>query len=212
MEKELQALIAQLQEFSTPELCDGCADPRVMDYAIKPVVPSHFPSRIVGLALTVDVPADDGGFIPTAIEALQPGQVLVIAGKGWLGSSYWGDHRSLCAQIKGAAGVVIDGLCRDLEGCRAVGLPICARGVTPRSAQKKNQGALNVPVLCGGVEVRPGDLIVADCNGVLVLSPAEVPAVLEKARKKVAAQQYTIARMKSTGKVLPRIVWPDKTK
>jgi len=209
MDPTILELIRQLREFSTPELCDGCTERRVMDHHIKPRISEQ---KIIGPALTVDVPADDGGFIPTAIEALEEGQVLVIAGKAFPGSSYWGDHRSLCAQMKGAAGVVIDGLFRDLEGCREIGLPLYARGVIPCSAQKKNQGRLNVPVLCGGVEVRPGDLIVGDCNGVLVLRPEEVPAVLEKTRKKVAAQAYTIQKMKDTNTVIPRVIWPDKEK
>ena len=207
MDETTRQLVEQLRQFSTPELGDGCAARRVMDYHIKPCISEK---RIVGPALTVDVPEDDGGFIPTAIEALEAGQVLVIAGKGFAYSSYWGDHRSLCAQMKGAEGVVIDGLFRDLEGCRDIGLPIFSKGVIPCSAKKKNQGQLNVPVVCGGVEVRPGDFIVGDCNGVLVLHPEEVEAVLEKTRCKVEAQRYTIAKMKESGEVIPRILWPDK--
>lgn len=207
MDETTRQLVEQLRQFSTPELCDGCAERRVMDYHIKPCISEK---RIVGPALTVDVPEDDGGFIPTAIEALEAGQVLVIAGKGFAYSSYWGDHRSLCAQMKGAEGVVIDGLFRDLEGCRDIGLPIFSKGVIPCSAKKKNQGQLNVSVVCGGVEVRPGDFIVGDCNGVLVLHPEEVEAVLEKTRCKVEAQRYTIAKMKESGEVIPRILWPDK--
>lgn len=207
MDEKTRKLVEALREFSTPELCDGCSERRVMDYHIKPRISEK---RIVGPALTVEVPADDGGFIPTAIEALEPGQVLVIAGKAFPGSSYWGDHRSLCAQMQGAEGIVIDGLFRDLEGCREIGLPIFARGVLPCSAQKKNQGEMNVTVLCGGVEVRPGDFIVGDCNGVLVLRPEEVEAVLEKTRRKVEAQNYTISEMKRTGRVIPRVIWPEK--
>jgi len=209
MDPSLSELVRQLREFSTPELCDGCTTRRVMDYHIKPRISEQ---KIVGPALTVDVPADDGGFIPTAIEALEPGQVLVIAGKAYPNSSYWGDHRSLCAKMQQAEGIVIDGLFRDLEGCREIGVPIYARGVIPCSAQKKNQGQLNVPVLCGGIEVLPGDLIIGDCNGVLVLHPEEVPTVLEKTRKKVAAQAYTIQKMMETNTVIPRVIWPDKEK
>lgn len=206
MTPALSELVRQLREFSTPELCDGCSHPRVMDASIKPYLSGQ---TIVGPALTVDVPANDGGFIPTAIEALQPGQILVIAGKAFPSSSYWGDHRSLCAQMQQAEGVIIDGLFRDLEGCRAIGFPIYARGVIPCSAQKGGKGQLNVPVLCGGVTVCPGDILVADCNGVLVLHPEEIPAVLEKTRRKVEAQTYTIQKMKETGQILPRVLWPD---
>ena len=137
MDETTRQLVEQLRQFSTPELCDGCAERRVMDYHIKPCISEK---RIVGPALTVDVPEDDGGFIPTAIEALEAGQVLVIAGKGFAYSSYWGDHRSLCAQMKGAEGVVIDGLFRDLEGCRETGFPVYARGVTPGTAKRRIRG------------------------------------------------------------------------
>ena len=65
-------------------------------------------------------------------------------------------------------------------------------------------------MLCGGVEVRPGDFIVGDCNGVIVLRPEEVETVLEKTRRKVEAQNYTIEKMKSSGEVIARIIWPDK--
>lgn len=71
--------------------------------------------------------------------------------------------------------------------------------MTPGTAKKKNQGQMNVPVVCGGVTVNPGDIIVGDCNGVLVLRPEEIPSVLEKTRRKVAAQKYTIDKMKQTG-------------
>ena len=207
MDEKIKKLVERLREFSTPELCDGCSERRVIDYRIKPWISEKC---IVGTALTVEVPEDDGGFIPTAIEALEAGQVLVIAGKGFNGSSYWGDHRSLCARMQGAEGVVIDGLFRDLAGCREIGLPIFAKGVTPCSAKKKNQGQMNVPVLCGGVEVRPGDIIVGDINGVVVLRPEEAEEVLEKTRRKVEAQNYTISEMQRTGRMIPRIIWPEK--
>lgn len=210
MEKEeLASLLTELRQYSTPELCDGCTVFHTMDASIKPYLPQN---RIVGPAFTVDVPAGVSGIVPDAILALQPGQVLVISGKGSCTSSYWGDHRSLCAQMQGAEGVVIDGAFRDMDGCRAAGFPVFARGLTPGSAQKTMEGQMNVPVLCGGVTVNPGDIIVGDCNGVLVLRPEEIPAVLEKTKRKVAAQAYTIEKMHELGKVIPRVIFPDKDK
>lgn len=131
---------------------------------------------------------------------------MVIAGKGYCQGSYWGDHRSICVVMKGVEGVVIDGAFRDLEGCREAGMPIYARAVTPGSAGKEALGELNVPVMCGGVMVCPGDIIVADCNGVLVLKPEEVEGVMERARKKIQAEEETIRRMKETGEILPRVI------
>lgn len=85
-------------------------------------------------------------------------------------------------------------------------MPIYARAVTPGSAGKEALGELNVPVMCGGVMVCPGDIIVADCNGVLVLKPEEVEGVMERARKKIQAEEETIRRMKETGEILPRVI------
>ena len=107
--------------------------------------------------------------------------------------------------MKGLEGVVIDGAFRDLEGCMEVGVPIFARSVTPGSCAKAAEGELNVPILCGGVEVCPGDLIVGDCNGIIVIKPEESELVMERARKKIAAQNAVIEKMRQTGEILPRV-------
>ena len=193
-----QELVRRLLGFTTPELCDG-AGPlyRAMDYHIKPRVGRV---KIAGPALTVDVPAGEGKIIVDAIEQARPGDVIVIAGKGCCNSSYWGDHRSLCAKLVGAAGVVVDGAFRDLEGCEEVGFPVFARALCCGTAAKGGQGAINVEVSCGGVTVRPGDLIVGDVNGVIVLRPEEAEGVMERALKKRAAQDAALEEMKRTGK------------
>lgn len=203
MTKEIQEIIEELRQFSTPELCDGAVAYKVMDYQIKPRVNEK---KIVGPAVTVQVPTGVSGFIPDAILKLNPGDVLVIAGQGYCGGSYWGGHRSLCARMKGAEGVIIDGAFRDLEGCREVGLPVYARGIIPGSARKESIGQVNVPVVCGGVEVHPGDLIAADENGVCVIRPDMARSVMDQARKKIAAEKDTIEEMKRTGKILPRVL------
>ena len=134
-----------------------------------------------------------------------------MTGQGFGTGSYWGDHRSICANLKGLEGIVIDGAFRDLEGCREADFPIFARNVTPGSAGKSREGELNVPVICGGVEVCPGDLIIGDCNGVLVIKPKDAEWIMEKADAKIKAEQYTIQRMKETGEILPRVIRPENT-
>ena len=167
-----------------------------MDYHIKPWVGVK---RIVGRAVTVDVPAGEGDLIADAILQLKKGDVLVIAGKGCCDYSYWGDFRSFCARTAGAAGVVIDGAFRDVEECREIGLPVFARAVTCITAAKKGTGSINVPVSCGGVCVRPGEIIVGDENGVCVIDPEEAEVIMEKAEKKRAAQEQAVREMERTG-------------
>lgn len=201
MERD-RKLLEKLLKYTVPELCDGMAAHRVMDWQIKPWTGR---ARAAGFALTVDVPAGEGGLVADAVEMAREGDVIVVAGKGWCQTSYWGDHRSLCARMNRAGAVVIDGAFRDLEGCEKAGFPVFARALTCRSAGKTGEGRLNVPVLCGGVQVCPGDLIAADVNGICVIKPQEVPEILERAERKVRAQARTVERMERTGKAIVRI-------
>ena len=201
MEKERE-LFERLREFTVPELCDGAGVFSAMDYHIKPWIGR---TKIVGRALTVKVPAGEGAIVSRAIELAGEGDVIVIAGQGVCQCSYWGDHRSLCARLQGAAGVVIDGAFRDLEGCEEAGFPVFARALTCGTAQKTGEGQINVPVSCAGVAVNPGDFIVGDVNGVCVIPRDQAETVLERAAKKVAAQTRAAEEMERTGKAVTRI-------
>ena len=205
MAKTLEEIIEELRDFSTSELCDGVGAGKyqTMDYHIQERVTYK---KIVGPAFTVKTPIGISGLVPEGILKIKKGEIMVIAGKGYCNGSYWGDHRSICAAMKGAEGVVIDGAFRDLRGCRAAGFPIFARGVTPGSAGKESLGELNIPVICGGVRVCPGDIIVGDSNGVIVLKPEEAEEVMERARRKIEAEKYTIQKMRETGEILPRVI------
>ena len=201
LEKERE-LFERLREFTVPELCDGAGVFSAMDYHIKPWIGR---TKIVGRALTVKVPAGEGAIVSRAIELAGEGDVIVIAGQGVCQCSYWGDHRSLCARLQGAAGVVIDGAFRDLEGCEEAGFPVFARALTCGTAQKTGEGQINVPVSCAGVAVNPGDFIVGDVNGVCVIPRDQAETVLEQAAKKVAAQKRAAEEMERTGKAVTRI-------
>ena len=201
MEKERE-LFERLREFTVPELCDGAGVFSAMDYHIKPWIGR---TKIVGRALTVKVPAGEGAIVSRAIELAGEGDVIVIAGQGVCQCSYWGDHRSLCARLQGAAGVVIDGAFRDLEGCEEAGFPVFARALTCGTAQKTGEGQINVPASCAGVAVNPGDFIVGDVNGVCVIPRDQAETVLERAAKKVAAQKRAAEEMERTGKAVTRI-------
>lgn len=197
------ALRERLLKYTVPELCDGMAIHRVMDWQIKPWIGR---ARVAGYALTVDVPAGEGGIIAEAVEMAGEGDVIVVAGKGHCQTSYWGDHRSRCARLNRAKAVIVDGAFRDLEGCEEAGFPVFARALACRSAGKTGEGTINVPVLCGGVQVCPGDLVVADVNGICVIKAEEVSDILERTERKVRAQARITAEMERTGKAAARIL------
>ena len=202
MNETQKQTLERLKTFSTPELCDGAGLFHAMDHTIRSWVGR---SRIAGIAVTVDVPCGEGGFVADAIHHIKAGDVMVIAGHGSCASSYWGDHRSYCARMLGAEAVVIDGAFRDIDGCEEIGFPIFARGVTCGTALKTGTGAVNVPVSCGGIVVFPGDFIVGDRNGVCVIRPDEAESVMERALDKRRRQDETIAEMERTGVVLTKV-------
>lgn len=201
-QSKLEALVERLRDFSTPELCDGAQRCIAMDWQIKPQVGKN---KICGPAVTVDLPPGEGALAADAILYLKKGDVLVIAGKGRCDCSYWGDHRSICASMKRAEAVVIDGAFRDAEGCEKAGFSVFAKGLTCRTAAKSGQGTIQAEVMCGGILVRPGDLILGDRNGVVVIPPEDAEEIMERAESKRRLQELLIKQMKKTGKVIPKI-------
>lgn len=207
MDKETRNLIEQLKTYSTPELCDGAIHNPAMDFGIQRKVTDK---KVVGIAYTVDTGYCCSGIVPDAILAAEPESILVIDGHNYCGGSFWGDHRSICAVKKNLTAVIIDGAFRDIEGCEAAGFPIFARAVVPNSARKQTYGELNVPIHCGGQTVYPGDFIIGDANGVVVLRPNEVLPTLQRTDEKRKNEAYTIQKMEETGEILPRVIKPEE--
>lgn len=202
-----EALLELLARYTVPELCDGMEVFRTMEPDIKPMVGN---AKIIGTAFTIDVPAGEGGFIADVLPRVKADEVIVIAGKGYIRSSYWGDHRSLCARKLGAAGIVIDGAFRDIEGCEAVGIPIFARAVTPGTALKSGQGQSGIAVSCGGVTVMPGDIIVGDRNGICVFPVEEAAGIIARAKEKIRNQAFTLSEMERTGTIITKVIKREK--
>lgn len=198
---KLEELVEELRQFSTTELCDGMTEYRVLDPAIHRMVTEK---KMVGPAFPVEIPAGVSGLLPDALMQIQSGQVLVIDAKGYTKQTCWGDYRSFCAALKNVEGIVIDGMFRDLEGCEEAGVPIFARGTIPRAGGKERLGCINVPICLGEVTIRPGDLIVGDADGIIVLRPEEAEAVMKRAREKADREAQAIRYMKETGILVPR--------
>ncbi len=159
---------------------------------IKPVWPR---ARIVGPALTVRTFPADSLMIHKAVTLARPGDVLVISAGGYRDAAVFGDLLGYSCKVHGIAGVVIDGASRDAEGMAAIGFPVFARAVLSMGSFTDSPGSINVPVSCGGVAVRPGDIIVGDGDGVVVVSTEDAADVLTKAQATMAKEQQTRERL-----------------
>ncbi len=168
-------------EAPTGNICDANGGRGVMDAGIHPL-DRHM--QLAGRALTVACAAGDNLTIHKAVVLAQPGDVLVINCGGYLNAGVFGEMLALSCMAKGIAGVVIDGSCRDVNDLIELGFPTFVRGVNPRGTIKDTCGAVGGEVLCGGVTVRAGDIVVGDCDGVVVIPQEEADQILDKALAK----------------------------
>ncbi len=125
--------------------------------------------KLVGTACTVKTFPGDNLMVHKSLDIVQPGDVIVIDTGGSQRAAVLGDLISNKALHRGVAGFVVDGLIRDADGIKETNLPVFARGVTPFGPLHRGPGELNYPVSCGGIVVNPGDIVVADENGVVVV-------------------------------------------
>jgi 4-hydroxy-4-methyl-2-oxoglutarate aldolase len=175
---------AAFAKLSPTTLADVLTRDRVMDIGIRPLWPAM--ERIAGPAYPVRCPAGDNLMLHAAIYRAVPGSVIVVEA-GDTDYAVSGGNVCLVAQRHGIAGFVVDGVIRDLAEAREARFPLFARGVIPIPGAKDAVGVLNGPVRCGGVDVRPGDIVVADEEGIVVV-PADRAAALLKAAEAKAAK------------------------
>ncbi|MDR1626255.1 MAG: RraA family protein [Spirochaetia bacterium] len=198
-------IIETAKQFSSCNLCDGMKGlgiPRdgCMDAEMHPLAPNM---KFVGTAMTVGTGDGDNLPIHVALYSSKPGYVMVINGGGCKEYPYFGDIIMSTAKAIGLLAMVVDGYCRDYEGALEVGLPVFAKGLMPRGPAKKNPGTINHPIMCAGVKVNPGDLILGDCDGIAVVPREHINEVLEATAKKVSyegGRRKTIAEYEKARK------------
>ena len=149
-------------------------------YAMDPGIVSRTGLPLCGVAVTVNARPGDNLMLHKAMELARPGDVLVVCTNGCTTSAVFGDIMGNTAVAAGLGGLVVDGAVRDVEGLKALGLPAYSRSVTPGACDTDGPGEVNVPVSCGGVVVAPGDVVLGDQDGVVVIPREDAAVVLER--------------------------------
>jgi len=158
----------------------------IVDLPLTQVVPG---SRVAGPARTAVCAAGDNTMVHAVIAHARPGDVLVLTSAEPGPVALVGELLATQAHARGVAGILVDGAVRDLDELAAIGLPIWARFVRASGATKGEVGSLDVPVVIGGTEIRPGDLVVLDCDGAMALPSARVGEVLPLALERAANER-----------------------
>jgi regulator of RNase E activity RraA len=180
-------VVAGFRDFDTPAISDLMNRLYTMQTGIRPMTDAKL--RLVGPACTVKVYPGDNLMVHKALDIAQPGDVVVVDTSNSAMTAVLGDLISTKARHRGIAGFVVDGLVRDLPAIQGLGdFPVFARGLTPIGPLHRGPGEINYPISAGGIVVSPGDVIIGDVNGVVVVPQEIATELLQRLRAQLAAE------------------------
>lgn len=193
------ALLALYRELPVATVSDVLGPGHVLHARVKPLAPGM---RVLGPAYTLRLPVSDNLGMHVAVKDAQPGDVVVADQQGAQLAAPVGEIMAAAAHHKGLAGIVLDGVVRDAARLRAAGWPVFATGVHAQQCRKDGPAWLREPMTCAGVEVRPGDIVLGDDDGVVVIPLERAEAVAREVVQKIEKESQRIAAI-SEGVVSP---------
>ena len=195
------ALLSAFGDASPAQVADCMSRLGAMDAGIRPAWPSL---RVIGAALTAWCHAGDNLMIHKALSLAVPGDILVVNTQN-AGNSGFGELLATSAVQSGVRAVIVDGTVRDADALQAMGLPVYARGLCPNGCNKDGPGEVGGIIACGGVAVRPGDVILADRDGVTVVPLNDAAEVAALAAEQMAREKKRLAEIGRGVLVRPEI-------
>ena len=189
-----QEIVEAYREIPTSIISDNMERLFAMESKIRPFHPKPI---MVGHALTIHCPPGDNLVLQKAIEMAEPGDILVFNAGGDTTQAPVGEIVVSNCIRRGVVGLVIDGAVRDSDILPTLSIPVFAKGVTHRGCYKNGPGEINVTIACGGVVVRPGDLVVGDSDGIVIVPYEEAEGVLPKLLKKVEQEEQVLEQIRN---------------
>jgi 4-hydroxy-4-methyl-2-oxoglutarate aldolase len=182
------SLISHLSSFSTATLCEALGNVNYLPSAIKPIAKDM---KVCGPAYTVQTMPRDNVLLHRAYAYAKAGDVIIVNCSGFYEAGYWGDLMSLGAKTKGINGLVIDACVRDADDIEAMGFSVFSRGLCIRGTSNHGDGTLNEPITIGDIIINPGDIVVGDRDGVVIVPFDKIEETIEKATAREAKEERT---------------------
>lgn len=178
MTMKCQSAVDRFLGFDPATLYEAAGRRGMVDPVIRPAWAG---ALLCGAAATVECPPADNLALHHAVAAAVPGVVIVANLGGYLLTGAWGEILTVAAQAKGVLGLAVDGAARDIEAIKERGFPVFSRGLAIGACTKERPGKLNIPITFGGVTVHPGDIVVGNADGVVIIAQDEADRVYEAA-------------------------------
>ena len=194
VEQVPQEMVEKFRKLAVATVYEASGRYGDVDCRIKPI---HKGIKICGSVLTVQCHPRDNLMLHKALEIAKPGEIIVAATGGHPNAGYWGDLMATSAVARDVGGLAIDGCIRDSEEIIEMGFPVFSRGVAITGTVKNTLGKVNHPIIFGGIQVKPGDLILGDDDGMVVVEQSRIREVYEKACSRVEKEVEKAKVLKS---------------